>query len=113
MLMVSPYTQSAHVCTYLVVVKLHLVQLRRIIREGIGTDKRPDFNEFMPDDHQLGMQVTKGGSMCANCKWVSDDGKSCGNDHFQAWQERVRGAEDGSKLPKPADEYCCDLWHPA
>jgi hypothetical protein len=91
--------------------KLRLVELRRIVREAAEDEARPDFNEFLPDDHELGMQVTKGGSMCANCRWVSDDEKSCGNEGFQAWQKDVKGAEDGSVLPKPADEYCCDNWH--
>ncbi len=90
--------------------KLRLVQLRRIIREEVDGDKSPDFNQFLPGEHQVGMKVPKGGSMCANCKWVSDDGKSCGNKHFQAWHEKEKGAEDPSKLPAPADQYCCDLW---
>jgi hypothetical protein len=93
--------------------KLTVIQLRRIIQEGLEEGQPTDFNEFLPDDHELGLQVTKGGSMCANCKWVSDDGKSCGNEYFQAWQEKVKGVDDGSVLPKPADEYCCDLWHAA
>lgn len=87
--------------------KLRVIQLRELIREGL--DEKPDFNQFMPDDHKVGMRVTKGGSSCANCKWVSDDGKSCGNDYFQKWHEK-EGAEEPSKLPAPADEYCCDLW---
>jgi len=93
--------------------KLRLVQLRRVIKEEVTGEKPTDFNQYLPDEHQLGMKVTKGGSMCANCKWVSDDQKSCGNPYFQDWNEKEKGADDPSKLPEPADEYCCDLWHQA
>jgi len=55
--------------------------------------------------HKLGMRVLKGGSMCGNCSYANDDGKSCSNDLFQKFN-------GGSELPAPADEYCCDEWHP-
>lgn len=102
--MAPTYTRGLHVCTYLLVVKLRVIQLRELIREGL--DEKPDFNKFLPEDHKVGMRVPKGGSMCANCKWVSDDGKTCGNEYFQDWN----GSE---KLPAPSDEYCCDLWRKA
>lgn len=58
----------------------------------------------LPPDHQLGMQVPKGGSMCANCKYLSDP-QTCGNPGFIKW--------NGSpQLPAPADQYCCDLYEP-
>ena len=57
----------------------------------------------LPDDHRAGLIVPKGGSCCANCRFVSADGKSCGNKYWQKWS-------GGSRLPAPADQYCCDWW---
>jgi hypothetical protein len=58
-----------------------------------------------PADHKAAMRVPKGGSSCASCKYVSDDGKDCSNTHYQAY--------NGSKhLPAPADEYCSDWYEP-
>jgi len=56
----------------------------------------------LPPDHQLGMQIPKGGSMCANCEYLTGY-RSCGNPGFIKW--------NGSPhLPYPSDEYCCDLY---
>jgi hypothetical protein len=60
------------------------------------------YDEY-PEDHKLGMRVAKGGSMCANCSYVSEDLKKCGNETFQKFN-------GGDELPAPADEYCCDLY---
>ena len=58
----------------------------------------------LPPDHQLGMEVPKGGSMCANCEYLKDP-QTCGNQGFATW--------NGSpQLPSPADQYCCDLYEP-
>jgi len=55
-----------------------------------------------PPDHNPGMKVPKGGSMCANCKYF--DGKdSCVNKYFIKWNGT-------GKLPAPANEYCSD-WY--
>jgi hypothetical protein len=54
----------------------------------------------LPADHRLGMKVPKGGSMCANCKFLASP-TTCGNEGFIKWN----GSE---KLPHPAHEYCCD-----
>lgn len=59
-----------------------------------------EFN--LPDNHKAGMKVPKGGSSCANCKFLSEDGKNCGNKYWIAWNG------GNAKLPAPADEYCCD-----
>jgi hypothetical protein len=56
----------------------------------------------LPKDHKLGMRVTKGGSMCARCEYLTSR-TQCGNDGFIKWN-------GGDKLPSPADEYCCDLY---
>ena len=59
----------------------------------------------LPPDHQLGMQVPKGGSMCANCQFLKDP-QTCGNQGFITWNGT-------GTLPAPSDEYCCDLYQPA
>jgi hypothetical protein len=60
----------------------------------------------VPAGHQVGMKVTKGGSSCANCKFLRP-GLKCANTHFQDWN-------GSDKIPtKAADEYCSDFWEPA
>lgn len=56
-----------------------------------------------PKDHQPGMKVTKGGSMCKNCEYV--DGQKCTNEYFIKWL----GTD---VIPAPVDEYCSDYWEP-
>ncbi len=58
----------------------------------------------LPPDHELGMRVPKGGSMCANCEYLVGP-QECGNQGFIAWN-------GSGQLPAPADEYCCDLYEP-
>lgn len=59
-----------------------------------------------PRDHQPGMPVPKGGSMCANCRFLKDAAKRiCGNRYFIAW--------NGSEvIPKPVNGYCSDWYEP-
>jgi hypothetical protein len=60
---------------------------------------------YFPTDHQAGMKVPKGGSSCANCKYLGEDEKSCESKYYKIWH--------GSKeLPEPADEYCSDWYEP-
>lgn len=63
---------------------------------------RAETEKALPADHQLGMKVPRGGSMCANCRFFKAP-NVCGNKAFVEWN----GSE---KLPAPADEYCCDLY---
>lgn len=60
---------------------------------------------LFPSDHRVGMRVTKGGSMCANCEYLAD-AKTCENKYFIRWNGT-------GKLPAPADEFCCDFWEAA
>jgi hypothetical protein len=55
-----------------------------------------------PPDHELGMQVPKGGSSCASCEYLLDGGH-CSNHYFVQWNLT-------SKLPAEPDSYCCDLY---
>ena len=56
-----------------------------------------------PKSHEPGMRVPKGGSCCANCKFMIQS--ECVNDLYVSW----RG--DGV-IPAPVDEYCSDWWEP-
>lgn len=58
-----------------------------------------------PPNHQAGMAVPKGGSMCANCRYLGEDKKICTSGYFIRW--------NGSNvIPGPADEYCSDFYEP-
>jgi hypothetical protein len=54
-------------------------------------------------NHKPVLEVPKGGSMCANCKYVSDDQGHCKNKHYIKFMGT-------SKLPYPADQMCSDWW---
>jgi hypothetical protein len=86
-----------------------------ILKEKIEklTGKKVIFEEYgnsgefsLPLNHKAAMEVPKGGSMCANCKFLSKDKKNCGNKYYIKWN-------NGSPiLPKPADQYCSDWYEP-
>lgn len=67
-----------------------------------GDAGRDKAESVLPANHQLGMKVPKGGSMCANCEYLADPA-NCGNPGFIKWNGSAR-------LPNPSDEYCCDLY---
>ena len=58
-----------------------------------------------PDDHKPLLRVPRGGSCCANCKFVNVAKHSCGSPHYARWN-------NGShQLPNlPLDEMCSD-WY--
>lgn len=56
-----------------------------------------------PPDHQPGMEVPEGGSMCANCKYLGEDKKTCTEKNFIRW--------NGSDvIPGKITAYCSDWW---
>jgi hypothetical protein len=55
-----------------------------------------------PANHEAAMQVPKGGSSCATCKYLGA-GNTCKNAYFIEYN-------GGNKLPYPADEFCSD-WY--
>lgn len=59
-----------------------------------------------PKDHQPGMRVPRGGSMCANCEYFNRNTMdSCNNEYFIRW--------NGSNIiPGRPDEYCSDFYEP-
>lgn len=60
----------------------------------------------LPKNHQAGMKVPKGGSMCANCEYLGKDRKTCTEENFISW--------NGSKfIPGEIDAYCSDWYSPA
>lgn len=52
------------------------------------------------------MKVPAGGSNCGNCKYLTKDGKHCGNSLFVQWY----GTD---KLPEPVNRYCSDYYEPS
>jgi len=65
--------------------------------------KKPEY----PSDHKAGMKVPIGGSMCANCHYLSEDQKHCTNSYFIQWEGENKPS--GSDIiPAPIDEYCSD-----
>lgn len=79
-----------------------MIKLKDIIKEDFGGPGKAVY----PSNHKAGMKVTKGGSMCANCKYYYvSDGPKCDNAHWNKWSQTTL-------IPAPADEYCCDWWEP-
>lgn len=74
---------------------------KRIINDEYGGDTFE-----LPPNHLAGMRVPKGGSSCASCIWLSEDGAHCRNKYFIKWN----GGDP--KLPYPAEEYCSDWYEP-
>lgn len=61
----------------------------------------------LPPEHKAAMQITKGGSSCANCRFVDAENHACKNKYYIQWN----GGSD--KLPDlPLDEICSDWWEP-
>lgn len=59
-----------------------------------------------PPDHQPGMAVSKGGSCCADCKYLKDEARRiCGNEYFIEWK-------GSNVIPGEIDAYCSDWWEP-
>lgn len=61
----------------------------------------------LPDTHQAGLIVPKGGSNCGNCKFgeMREDGPHCNNEHWIAWNCGE------SRLPvDDPTTYCSDWW---
>lgn len=78
------------------------LKLVRVLHENYGGPGELE----LPASHRAGMQVTKGGSMCGNCKYHTAEGNICNNKYWNKWSE----AE--GKIPVAADQYCCDWWEP-
>ena len=65
-----------------------------------------------PPDHQAGMRVPKGGSMCKNCKYLADArNRLCESEYFIAWEGEGKPA-GSDKIPYAIDEYCSDFYEP-
>lgn len=63
-----------------------------------------------PPDHEPGMEVPVGGSMCKNCKYLEDPEKRiCGNQYFIDWQ-RSKGVKKPEEIPGEIDRFCSDWW---
>ena len=83
--------------------KLHHINLLQRLLKSQAAALDAEGKRFpVSPDHHFAMVVPKGGSSCAKCVYVSEDGKSCSNEYYI----EHRGGD--GKLPAPADEYCCD-----
>ena len=80
-----------------------MIKLKNLLKEQGEYGGQGPFK--LPKDHIPGIQVPKGGAMCANCKFISKDKLHCTEDNFIKWH-------GDSKIPKPIDEYCSDFYEP-
>lgn len=72
----------------------------------IQTEAKRKPKPTYPANHKPAMRVPEGGSSCVSCKFLDDDGASCSNSYFVAWN-------GSGKLPAPANEFCSDWYEPA
>lgn len=77
-----------------------MIKLKDILKEDFGGPGKAIY----PADHKAGMQVPKGGSMCANCGLWEKKGNLCVSKHWIHWN----GGDN--KIPIAANEYCCNWW---
>lgn len=61
-----------------------------------------------PRDHVSAMRVPKGGSCCANCKYVDKEAHACKSAHYRTWN-----GGDGKLPALPLDEICSDWYEPS
>lgn len=59
----------------------------------------------LPKDHSPFIKVPVGGSNCGNCRFLTSDGKHCGNKYFVQWYGT-------SLLPQPVSRFCSDWFEP-
>lgn len=60
---------------------------------------------ILSPDHKPFIKVVKGGSCCANCRFLTEDKRHCGNTYFVKWYGK-------SLLPKEIDSWCSDYYEP-
>lgn len=66
-----------------------------------------------PADHEAGMRVPRGGSMCKNCKFLADaENRICNEENFIAWDGGEEKPAGSDKIPYAIDEYCSDFYMP-
>lgn len=85
--------------------------LRLIMPELSALARTPSEPEY-PPSHKAGMKVPIGGSMCANCRFLSDDQKHCTSDYFIRWEGENKPA-GSNVIPGEIDAYCSDFYEPA
>jgi hypothetical protein len=81
-----------------------------VLLKILGQPREPDSSKpEYPSDHKAAMKVAIGGSMCANCRYLSDDQKHCANEYFIRWSGENKPA-GSDVIPAPIDEFCSDWW---
>ena len=79
---------------------------------GLKRSKHGDF--ILPPHHDPGLRVPRGGSSCANCKYVyypASSGARLGPPH--CWEPSYVLWNKGTRIPvEDARDYCSDWWAP-
>lgn len=83
-----------------------------LIMPGLAALAEDPSKPKYPFDHKAAMKVPIGGSMCANCEYLSDDQKHCTNSYFKAWAGENKPA-GSDVIPAPIDQFCSDWFEPA
>ena len=78
-----------------------MIKLQNILTENYGGPGEM----ILPPNHKAGLQVPKGGSCCANCKWWSQEKQICTSTYYSDWAGT-------NQIPYAADEYCTNWWEP-
>lgn len=60
----------------------------------------------LPNNHKAALQVPKGGSCCANCKFVDAEKHECKSPYYIKWN-----GNDPALPDLPLDEICSDWWN--
>lgn len=80
-----------------------MIKLSNLLKEQGEYGGKGQFE--LPDNHIAGIRVPKGGSSCANCRFLSKDKLHCTEENFIKW--------NGSDIiPAPIDSYCSDWYEP-
>jgi hypothetical protein len=66
----------------------------------------PEVKIDVPDDHLPLIPTPKGGSSCANCRFVDAEAHECNSPEYVEWN-------GGPELPsRDLDSMCSDWWEP-
>jgi len=77
---------------------------RQAVHRAMGGEYGGEGEFKLPEGHKPILGVPKGGSCCANCRFVNAEKHTCGEPNYIRWN-------GGPKLPdKPLDELCSD-WY--
>ena len=89
-----------------------MIKLVDLLKEDYGGPGKM----VLPSNHKAGLQVPKGGSCCANCKWwVHKDNSEeyhCINTYYQEWAgTHYLNDEKGQPIEDPK-KWCSNWFEP-